>query len=68
MNNYGQFFTNDVEFYHDKGGITNGLKRWLKFLKKLVQQSDFRIRREEMKGTEVFPMQNLIYLWCYFFW
>lgn len=57
---YDQFFSNDVEFYHDKGGITLGADNMALSLKKnLCSNSDFRIRREEVKGTvKVFTLQN----------
>ena len=57
---YDQFFSNDVEFYHDKGGITLGVENMALSLKKnLCSNSDFRIRREEVKGTvKVFTLQN----------
>ena len=57
---YDQFFSNDVEFYHDKGGITLGADNMALSIKKnLCSNSDFRIRREEVKGTvKVFPLQN----------
>jgi len=59
-NNYGQFFTDDLEFYHDKGGITNGLAALTEVSKKnLCSNPDFRIRREAMPGTlKVFPMHK----------
>ncbi len=59
-NNYGQFFTDDLEFYHDKGGITNGLAALIDVSKKnLCSNPDFRIRREAIPATlKVFPMQR----------
>ena len=59
-NNYGQFFTDDLEFYHDKGGITNGIAALTEVSKKnLCSNPDFRIRREAMPGTlKVFPMHK----------
>ena len=58
--NYNQFFSDDVEFYHDKGGITQGVESMGMSIKKnLCSNSDFRIRREEVKGTvKFFPLQN----------
>ncbi len=56
----GQFLTSDVEFYHDKGGITSGAHALLLSIKNNVCGNDeFRIRREEVAGTvNVFPMQK----------
>jgi hypothetical protein len=50
--------SNDVEFYHDKGGITYGLAEVTKTMKNnLCSNPDFRLRREAVKGTvEVFPL------------
>ena len=58
--NYNQFFSDDVEFYHDKGGITQGVESMAMSIKKnLCSNSDFRIRREAVTGTvKFFPMQN----------
>ena len=58
--NYNQFFSDDVEFYHDKGGITKGVESMAMSIKKnLCSNSDFRIRREEVTGTvKFFPLHN----------
>lgn len=58
--NYHEFFTDDVEFYHDKGGITYGFASLLETSKKnLCSNSNFRIRRAPVPGTmKVFPMQQ----------
>jgi hypothetical protein len=55
-----QFFTNDVEFYHDRGGLTLGLENLIANTKKnLCSNENFRLRREAIKGTvQVFPLQN----------
>lgn len=57
---FRQFFTDDVEFYHDKGGITNGLKDLVgSFKNNLCSNENFRLRREGIAGTmNVFPLQN----------
>ena len=57
---YQQFIASDVEFYHDKGGITLGLEKLLEITKKnLCGPTDFRLRREAVPGTvKVFPMEN----------
>lgn len=56
--NYNQFFSDDVEFYHDKGGITTGVQGLALSVKKnLCSNPDFRLRREAVKGTlKVFPL------------
>jgi hypothetical protein len=57
---FSQFLTNDVEFYHDKGGITLGFQMLLANMKKnLCGSNNFRLRREAIEGTvKVFPLQN----------
>src|SRR5882672_3810426 len=47
-----QFIADDVEFYHDKGGITNGGENLINTIKKNLCSNDaFRLRREAVKGT-----------------
>jgi hypothetical protein len=61
----GSFFTEDVEFYHDKGGVTLGLPALLRtFNKNICSNSDFRLKREAVEGSyKVFPMKqnNVVY-------
>jgi hypothetical protein len=54
------FFTDDIEFYHDKGGILNGLDNVLATSKRnLCSNDNFRLRREMVAGSEkVFPMKD----------
>jgi hypothetical protein len=54
------FFTEDVEFYHDKGGLTAGKENVITtFKKNLCSNPDFRLRREAVEGSvKVFPLQN----------
>jgi hypothetical protein len=54
------FFTDDVEFYHDKGGITLGAAALAGSLaKNLCSNVNYRLRREAVAGTvKVYPMQN----------
>ncbi len=62
---FRQFFTDDVEFYHDKGGPTVGVEALIASLKKnLCGAEAFRLRREAVDGTvQVFPLhdQNVVY-------
>lgn len=55
-----RFFTEDVEFYHDKGGPTLGLGPLVEtFRKNLCGNPDSRVRREAVAGTaKVFPLQK----------
>ncbi|HKZ65748.1 MAG TPA: DUF4440 domain-containing protein [Chitinophagaceae bacterium] len=57
---FPNFFTADVEFYHDKGGLTLGRENLFQtFKKNLCSNSDFRLRREVIAGTmKVFPLQE----------
>ena len=56
----GSFFTEDVEFYHDKGGVTLGLPALVHtFSKNLCSNSNFRLKRETVEGSyKVFPMKQ----------
>ena len=61
---FNAFFAEDVEFYHDKGGITWGLHDLLETFKKNLCSGNFRLRREAVEGSvEVFPLKkdNVIY-------
>lgn len=60
VNEMMRFIPNNVEFYHDKGGITKGgsdLK--ITFQKNLCGNESFRLRREAIdKTVRVFPMKK----------
>jgi hypothetical protein len=53
-------FTDDLEFYHDKGGPTFTLAKFKESLKTgLCGKADWRLRREAIAGTvKVFPLNN----------
>ena len=55
-----QFFTPDIEFYHDKGGPTIGAPALIETIRKnLCANPNSRLRREEIPGTvKVFPLEN----------
>jgi hypothetical protein len=55
-----QFLAPDVEFYHDKGGITLGADAVISSMKKnLCSNENFHVRREAVPGTvNVYPLQN----------
>ena len=54
------FFTDDVEFYHDKGGTIKGVDSVISVSKRnLCSNENFRLRREAVAGSvKVFPMKN----------
>ena len=54
------FLTDDVEFYHDKGGITSDAKSLIEALNKnICGNANSRLRREAVAGTvKVYPMQD----------
>jgi hypothetical protein len=55
-----QFFSQDVEFYHDKGGITYGRHNLVMSLQNnLCSNPNFRIRREAVPNTlKVYPLEK----------
>ena len=57
---FRDFFTDDVEFYHDKGGVTTDAKSLIEALdKNICGNANSRLRREAVAGTvKVYPMQN----------
>ena len=58
--NSGQYLTDDVKFYHDKGGITNGKIALVTSIKdNICGNQNQRIRREAVDGTvKVYPLRN----------
>jgi hypothetical protein len=57
---FKHFFTDDVEFYHDKGGVTTDAKSLIEALdKNICGNANSRLRREAVAGTvKVYPMQS----------
>jgi hypothetical protein len=55
-----EFFTHDVEFYHDKGGITLGSEALVGSVEKnLCSNPDYHLRREAVEGSlQVSPLRN----------
>jgi hypothetical protein len=53
------FFAEDLEFYHEKGGLTLTRKSTLELMRKNLCGGTNRVRRELIKGTlEVHPISN----------
>ena len=55
---YKQYFTDDLEFYHDRGGLTVSLKSELQSFKENCA-TDLHLRRELVKSSlKVYPIKN----------
>src|SRR6476660_3893404 len=54
------FFTDDIEFYHDKGGVTKSRKTLVEQLKNnFCGEGKTKLRRELIKGSmQVYPINN----------
>jgi hypothetical protein len=57
---FKNFFTEDVEFYHDKGGPSLGIGALTESMKKnLCGNDDFRLRRKAVEGTvKIYPLKK----------
>lgn len=57
---FKNFLTDDVEFYHDKGGITMGATGLIQSLdKNICGVANYHLRREAVAGSvKVFPMEK----------
>jgi len=57
---FKDFLTDDVEFYHDKGGVTLDARSLIEALdKNICGNINSRVRRQAIAGTvKVYPMQN----------
>lgn len=60
VDDMGRFISDDVEFYHDKGGVYAGKAALMEtFRKNLCGKTDFKLRREAVKGSyAVFPLKK----------
>ncbi|MGH1386869.1 DUF4440 domain-containing protein [Kordia sp.] len=60
VSDFKQFLTDDLEFYHDKGGLTKTADKLVGAVKdNLCADSNTKLRREAIKGTvKVYPLQN----------
>jgi hypothetical protein len=61
MAEFGAHFADDIEFYHDKGGLTNGLKNLIEVMEKGLckKGNGWRSRRAVVPGSlKVYPMDK----------
>ncbi|MHC5539382.1 serine hydrolase, partial [Singulisphaera rosea] len=55
-----KFFTDDVEFYHDQGGLTRSRDALVETFRKKFREKDSRLRRELIEGSlEVYPISDI---------
>ncbi|PHI18176.1 DUF4440 domain-containing protein [Lewinellaceae bacterium SD302] len=62
MNAFAEFLTEDLEFYHDKGGLLEGRAALIKTMQDGLcgNTENFSLRREAVTGTvAVFPMTKI---------
>lgn len=56
LEKFATYFTEDVEFYHDKGGLSTSKKELIEALRNNICG---KVRRELVKGSlEVYPINN----------
>lgn len=54
-----RFFTDDVEFYHDKGGVTRSRAALVQTFRKAFGEKAGRLRREVVDGSlEIYPLAD----------
>lgn len=54
-----QFFTEDLQFYHDKGGATFDYQTMVNNFQRNLCNGNFKVRREAVPGTVVvYPMRS----------
>lgn len=60
LENFKTFLTDDLEFYHDKGGLTTTLSKLMTSVKNgLCGNKNMRLRREAVKSSvNVYPLNN----------
>ena len=61
LKQFENLMSDDLEFYHDKTGITNSISEFINVMKSGIcnPSSTFKARRELIKGSlEVYPLYN----------
>lgn len=61
LNGLEEFFTSDLEFYHDMGGVTLGVAAMVESIKNNLcnPNKDFRLRRKALEETvKVYPLKK----------
>src|SRR3954471_16725802 len=57
---FKKYFTDDIEFYHDKGGITMGIEALTNSMRQnICEKKGFHLRRAEVLGTvQIYPLEK----------
>lgn len=61
LNVLKNYVSDDLEFYHDKGGLTQGAETFLKTSEKNLchSKNNWKLRREAVKGSiKIYPINN----------
>lgn len=60
LDNFARYFTDDLEFYHDKSGTTKTAEALMQAMRKnLCNNPDYKARRKALPATyHVYPMGN----------
>lgn len=61
LSQFENLMSEDLEFYHDKSGVTNSMAQFINVMKSGIcnTTNTFKARRELIKGSlEVFPLYN----------
>lgn len=60
IQNNGKYLADNVQFFHDKGGITTGRENLVNSIKNgLCSNPNYHLRREAVEGSvQVFPLRN----------
>ncbi|ASK30230.1 DUF4440 domain-containing protein [Chryseobacterium sp. T16E-39] len=59
LSHYNSIISNDLEFYHDKGGITAGKEAFIASIKNNICGGPNKVKRELVPNTmQVYPLYN----------
>ncbi|MBB4806098.1 hypothetical protein HNP38_001370 [Chryseobacterium defluvii] len=59
LSHYDSIISSDLEFYHDKGGITDGKEAFIASIKNNICGNPNKVKRELVPGSmKVYPMYN----------
>jgi len=66
LSHYDSIISNDLEFYHDKGGITSGKEAFTASIRNNICGGPNKVRRELVPGSmKVYPLYNKNVLYAF---